>query len=353
MVIDLKDDIFDIEKEVQFRHLLTFIFYKAPDARYSGCFVDFNVNVMEGNELYEKLSEIDQKLLLNSFKELQYRNTSDEKRFVVSDIQPQSYKIDEIIALLKSPCYIVLESGGNDSQFIKSLIHHFDSDEQFIIDSLKYQRLVFLNSGGSGAKKEIMSKLDGFNAISLKYATDNHKYFRGLVIIDGDKNFRTDDQTNKYNNLLKFLNSIDVDCHVLEKRAMENYIPIETLENVAKMKKESRDQNEIQFNKWFNVYQRLNDEQRDYLNFDKYDNIITLDDGCDHLYSAVGTENNSILVKGCSYRNDSIKDPSERRLKNAFPRLFMEDPLVNKITLKSRAGNNELEEIITKIRKIL
>lgn len=353
MVIDLKVDIFDVAKELKFRHLLAFIFDKAPGAIYSSCFVDFDVNIIEGNELYEKLGDIDQRLLLNSVKELQYLNSSEEKRFVVSDIEAQSYKIDEIIVLLKSPCYIILESGGNDSQFIKSLIYHFDSDEQFIVDSLDYQRLQFLNAGGSGAKKEIMSKLESFNKIALTFGTDSCKYFRGLVIIDGDKNFKTDDQTKKYNNLLIYLKTIGVDYHVLEKRAMENYIPIETLENVAKMKKESRDQNDVQFNKWFNVYQRLNDEQRDYLNFDKYDNIITLDDGCDHLYSAVGTENNSILLKGCSYRNHSIKDPSERRLKNAFPRLFMEDPLVNKTTLKSRAGNDELEEIIIKIRKIL
>jgi hypothetical protein len=126
---------------------------------------------------------------------------------------------------------------------------------------------------------------------------------------------------------------------------MDNYMPDEVFDDIVLELTNSKDDNILK--KWINVYKNLDSNQKDFL---KYYDGFSFDFGdlspeVKTLYHNQYGTNFDVLKSGFKYKIKGFK--------NEFPLKFSSSSRVNKYTLESRAGSNELTEILNKISKLL
>lgn len=301
---------------------------------------------------YRELKSIEKnfdELIEAQFNEFVTSSTSRLKKDYIITNKKGSLKfnIEEAITFFSQPVSIILENNKNDAYFIKSIIHHFDKDERIVVEHLKNGWIKFENAGGCSNVINFMEGfLSSFENLAYKNNREVTEYFRGLVILDSDKEYLLQPINNNQNNLKKELNSKGISIiHILEKRMMENYMPIEVFQNL-KIVLKGKDRN-LPLIKWIDVYLNLSDEQKDFLKYyDGFNSRFTdLSKEVQKLYSNLSQHNFGILSNGFKFEGKDFK--------NKFPLLFMTSDRVNKRTLNARAKSNELEEILEKIKGIL
>ncbi len=355
MWIEIREDIFKSNdlKDIQF--LLNIIF-ETKGSMFSKAKLFLDFQSIKETDLYNKLDSIDQELIQDSVKSSFYENQIEIKYFISSDVNVNNYNLEEALELLREPLWIVLENSFNDSNFIKSIIYNFDEDDKFVITCIQNRWIDFANAGGSGAKNQIKGKLDTFNILAAKHITETHKYYRGLVILDSEKNYLS--EPKQYNTLTDFLKQKNIEWHILEKRSIENYMPNELIFQIRENKSLSSRTDDKDCINWINAYQYLSDEQKDFLRYEKQPSKSTFQNNdfteINNLFN-VSDGNYSILEKGINYRDNETAgiQHDERRYKNSFPKFFIHSPLVNRVSLKNRCGSNELETIFTQIKNLL
>lgn len=355
MWIEIREDIFKSNDLKNIQFLLNIIFEtKGSIFSKAKLFLDFQ-SIKETN-LYDNLDSIDQELIEQSVKSSFYENQIDIKYFISNDVNVNTYNLEEALELLREPLWIVLENSFNDSNFIKSIIYNFDDEDKFVISCIQNRWIDFANAGGSGAKNQIKGKLDTFNILASKHNCETHKYYRGLVILDSEKNYKS--EPKQYNSLTDFLQQKNIKWHILEKRSIENYMPDELMFKIKENKSQSNRTDDKDCVNWINTYQYLSDEQKDFLRYEKqpsknnFQNTDLIE--MNNLHN-VSDANYSILEKGINYRDNEtvgIQD-DERRYKNSFPKFFIHSNLVNRASLENRCGGNELKTIFTQIKNLL
>lgn len=270
-----------------------------------------------------------------------------------------NFNIEEAIHFLNQPVSIILENNKNDSTFIISIIEHFGGANGVnkAKKHLENNWLKFENAGGCGnIPNFLVMFLNQFKKLSVQNSRPLSDYFRGLIIIDSDREFIN--QPSKHISLIKSLNILGISneqIHVLEKRMMENYIPDEAY---IYIKSQLHRQTEI--TNWIDAYLNLSDEQKNFLNIPdgfppkkaKYDSNgdrKKIDVQILNFFNLKNTDVNFIkLDPGFNFKGFQ----SNGEFKNEFPKLFIKQ-LVNKISLSKRDGKNELEQIVQKINNLL
>lgn len=266
-----------------------------------------------------------------------------------------NFNVGEAIHFFNQPVSIVLENNKNDSEFIISLIDNF-ADEQNCAKAKNHivnNWLKFENAGGC-------SNMPNFLEIFLKQFTDiaekNNRtlaeYFRGLILIDSDREY--DNQPSKHDRLLEKLIQLGLcsdKIHILKKRMMENYMPDAVFLDMKSQLSKNSDICE-----WIAAYMNLTETQKNFINIpdgfppknDKYDKEgkrkpisgeilnffnLKIDD--------INFKKLDIGLKFKGYNNDGD-------LKNEFPKLYKKR-VVNYNTLNARDKEDELKEIVEKI----
>ncbi len=267
----------------------------------------------------------------------------------------KSFNIEEAIRFFSQPVSIVLENNKNDSNFIEAIIYNFDKDGN-VKEHLRHGWLKFENAGGY---RNVQNFLEGcFKAYEDLAYRNNRKpsdYYRGMVVLDSDKNYVNEPIKEQYNILIQ--NFPNIQFHILEKRAMENYMPDEVYKDIK---------NEINSHKaehnnwkkmiaWIDVFLHLSNEQKNFLNisdgFPKH-----IDRGTNErkpikreileLFNLIeDSEKFKVLDEGFIYKG--------KEFKNEFPLLFFKSSKVNKQSLNDRDGKDELQRILLKIYELL
>lgn len=165
-----------------------------------------------------------------------------------SEMVKRKFSLQEAISFLMEPSTIVLENALNDAYFIDALFRSYDDTGQ-MRNYLDAGWLHYDNAGGCG------------NVLNFLQARVNHfqgktKFLKCYVIVDGDKLYPKQVQS-KYNNLKRKLSEWGVGIHVLEKRTMENYMPLPVLQ----------EQQNANQREWVSAYEHLSAIQKDYLSF--------------------------------------------------------------------------------------
>lgn len=258
-----------------------------------------------------------------------------------------NFNIEESIRFFSQPVSIILENNKNDAYFIKSIIEYLDTNG-VLKEHLKNGWIKFENAGGcSNVKNFLEGELNSFEDLAFRNHRNKFDYYRGIVILDSDKDYPTQSIQPKYGILLNFLESIGLkdNIHILEKRMMDNYMPDEVFDEIILELTNSKDDGILK--KWINVYKNLDSTQKDFLKY--YDgfsfdfNNLTV--GVQTLYNNQQGANFDILKSGFKYKVKGFK--------NEFPLKFSTSSRVNKHTLESRSGSNELNLILSKISKLL
>ena len=372
MWINITKDVFE-KSDLKSLFFLYQILSWYPDGSSIRYNILVDTTIVQSFSNFKKLSSIEKNLI--EFLDIEYT------RFVTETI-PISYKIiqnktpnkgsnvfniEEAILFFNQPVSIVLENNKNDSEFIKAIITHLGKVEQEnkAKDHLDNGWLQFENAGGCTNIPNFMEGfLDRFKKIASKNNRPVTDYFRGLIIIDSDKEFKA--QPSKQSNLIQKLEALGINnsqIHILEKRMMENYLPKQVFQDIREQRAV---QNDPDLKDWLEVYLTLTNEQLDYINIadgfppqsNKYENNGSRKPVSSEilaLFSLSSTDVNfKKLDKGFKFKgfepNGDLKKGGS--FKDEFPNLFKK-PIINKQNLEARDGKGELQIISNKIKKLL
>lgn len=228
------------------------------------------------------------------------------------------------LLMMNDAAYIVVENLNSDRTFIEVIANAFNNKE--IIKALEHQWLKFDAEGGTGG---------------IKRRIDFHfqKPFkpRLLVFIDSDKEFPDDEYNDKVKEITRVTQERHIKYHVLQKRAIENYIPIEAFTSKAS-----------NVNEVIQAYRNLEIPQKDFFDLKKgFKGKGQLPLAQRKLFNHMDGKNPTFkaLRKGFN-----VRDFNQNNLY-----LFFRSDKVTKKTLQKRCGitSNELETIISKISSLL
>ncbi len=341
MIIEIRPDLFDKEP---FKNLNYFIQLATYKNRYK-LFVD--ISLAQTYPSYARLDTADIELLTAYFNSVMLtQNKSLHKPDYLISTNPQKINelnLEEAIRMFGSNVVIILENSLNDSYFVKSLIYNFDNTGDLIYQ-IENNWIKFENGGGcTNIENVIKSLLIPFENLPK----ESYKYLRCFVLLDSDRDSPNKNINYKHTNLEDFLKAHEIKYHILEKRTMENYMPLPVYNKYMPL-----------FSVWINAFLHLTDAQKDYLNiskgFSKKNGAgvsillrAQLDNEVQLLYSNVSETNYLTLDQGLNISN----------FKSEFPKEFLSNAQVNKTTLLERTRNqqnpNEFDEILLKIKELL
>lgn len=352
MVIELFHDLFHDRDFKPLNLLIQLCTYKARYGLYTDLFFIHN------NETFKRLDAIDREILTQSYNEAINKQSSNSKVIKLIDpnyvikttpnhtntSEPIEFNLDEALYFLNQPVSVVLENSLNDAYFIQAIIYHFDNMET-LKKHLDNRWIQFENLGGcTNMENFLNAKLSSLGT----FPKDPHHYLRCFILLDSDRHSPQKKKEHKHGSNIHFLRKHKISHHILEKRNMENYMPVEVFKEWEDEKLEA----------WAKAYAHLSEQQKDFFNinigFSKKNeagesivkrNQLELD--IQKLYENVTDANYRILDRGFKLQN----------FKREFPRKFTESPNVNRVTLSARLieqeNPNEILEILQKINDLL
>ncbi|MEH1935730.1 MAG: hypothetical protein V7L14_18935 [Nostoc sp.] len=239
---------------------------------------------------------------------------------------------------------VIIENYPNDWKFIKSLIEKYEhfarrkSIYQLIKKALDNRYLFYDHAGGSGIQKQIQGWKES--------VYQNIYQYKLIAIFDSDKKHPTDFK-GEYKNLIQYIKNRSIDTppsrndiiyddtdiivwHMLHKRAIENYVPLNVInENIT----------------------NLNDNQKE--NLDQLDKTPEIMDFIVY-YKPTGQPTDYYISIG----KDKVKEQfPEMFLTNFLPSELEDRCNHHKVSIKLPNGTteqvSEIEQILLKIAKII
>lgn len=291
------------------------------------------------SNIFKQLDQEDQKILRRSFDgDIISSKTKVIEKIVIDENgeledSAKIFSPQEAITYLKESLSILVENGFHDGTFIKQIITFFGKDRHRIaLDKCKFE---FDNSGGC---QNVTNTING-KLLSFK---NKSKFLRFFVLWDSDRNY-PNEPVKKYKKEEAFLQKLNIKYHILEKRAMENYLPIDAYQALSFPRQK----------KWFESYKNLSDTQKDYYN---------IADGFKYagkVYSFSQKKDISITTNGLfnnlpeSVWNWLSNGLNISHFKEAIPKKFEDYSICNYKSLNERIVNqldpNEFKNIIGKL----
>lgn len=246
MIVCIEKSVFENAVTEEARMQLSFLLYLVV---YKTCYVLSIKDDVTETDYYKSLPQSLQEVLGSAF--LASVTASTEADCLVglgyeSETKERKFSLQESISYLLEPSSVVLENGLNDAFFITAVLRCYDDSMQ-MVDFLEKGWLQFDNAGGCG-------NIKNFLQARVNHYKNKTKFLKCFVVVDGDCQYTGQEQT-KYNNLKKYLEKWGIGYHILEKRTMENYMPMAVLDaQRGAMKRE-----------WTQAYSALTPQQRDHL----------------------------------------------------------------------------------------
>ena len=358
MWIEISSDTF-VKAEFKSLNFLYQILSWYPSDSSSRYEIFVNTELVKNTNNYKQLKSIEADLDLfldtqfNDFVTSQPQNAI--KDYTVTYRKSRTFfEVEEAIQFFNQPVLIILENNKNDSAFVLAIIEYFGKENSINKSKTHYENnwIRFENAGGcKNIPNVVESFLKSFEQLALKNKRHRSDYFRGLIIIDSDREY--DNQPSKHDATLLRLNNLGIingKIHILKKRMMENYLPNGVFEELRTKYQRNPQVNKDLIN-WINVYlslplnsQGLNEKQN-YLNIQKgklHGSETPVPVDLTTLYTLSKAQ---FDILNAGFKLESFK--------NKFPLLFLSSSVVNKFTLTQRCENNELQEIMDKINQLI
>jgi hypothetical protein len=324
MIVEINPDILNKPEEfLNLKYLLNLCFYKR---RYD-VFID--IMLAKSTTSYGKLDKDEQLLLDELF------NRYIQEGLTSTLIVGSDYTLDEAIRYLNQPFLIVLENGFNDGYFVDSLLKNFRGNGKKI---RKWKENGWVKYGMGGGCSNIINFIKNETQTYCNLPKDKFQYLRCFVLVDSDKKYPEDTLENK-TVLIKYLKDHNIPYTILEKREIENYLPVEafphTTENANFIK----------------AYNRLTPQQQDYIDIEKGFNRTKFDRlpiFIQQFYSNLSDPDKQL------FRDHELV--LDGNFKAEFPKLFLSEK-VTRDTLMAKCSHqsnpNELPHLLEKISNLL
>jgi len=300
------------------------------------------IEALKATDWYEE-NPRNQKIIDKFIKASAKKNSGRKSITISSQNTDINFKPGEAVRYLDQPLTILLENSVNDSPFINAVIKHFDSDGTLKI-AKDEQWFKYGMGGGSSIAAVVKSDLrESFNHQS--FTKDKKVYLRYFVILDSDKSWPG---MTVPDYKVETFRENDVLHHVLHKREMENYVPVEAIRKLG--------------DNYLNLYIRFpKDEQKDFFDIQKgfagkaRNRMQPVEVLALYPESEVPFGNWEVLKQGIT-----MEKYKGNLFKTEFSKLF-DDNTVTTATMqamirhqpKHEGGLNEYEFIIDNIKKLL
>lgn len=326
MNIELKSDLFkDVCNLADIQYLLRL---------FSENGSDFYCDLTEINETdtFNRLISTDKELIEEYFNNSLLCDLKIDYTISVNGINSE-FNILEAKFFFKEPFIIYLENNLYDGYFVDSLLRNFDDEGKRILDCKNNGWLKYGNGGGcTNFINTIQCNLNNYKDLPKT----NNCYIRCFVLIDSDKKFPEEGLNNEKQKIIDFLKDNKIPYHILEKREIENYMPIEMLEKIGVDEA------------YLTAYKSLSPKQKDFFDVEKgfqNKNRKSLEVGVSKLYKDMTDETYNVFRK---------KNLGMKRFKSEFPKLFGSVTKEQLIEVTSHQSNpKELEFVLQQITKLL
>lgn len=251
-----------------------------------------------------------------------------------NDISNNIYSVLDAYILLQNIPIIFVENASSDGLFLSCIFNNFTECEKI---KRNYKNR-WLEIRGVGGKNEFIKEINNELRKFRKEKLPNEKYLRAVLIIDSDKKYPQENLSERHKLIKNYCDEKEIKFHVLEKREIESYLPVEAFTNFPH-------KHEI-----INSYLSLDNIQQSYYDFQNgFDgkNISTLDVNIQNLYREILPQDEKHLRVGF---DKSIKNKFSS--KKFLPQLFKQS-YVTRINLLEKCKKQEDPEELLKIIKKL
>jgi len=234
------------------------------------------------------------------------------------------------VDFFSQPLMVFVENRYSDCCFLETVLRYLSSSQLENFLSQCQRRPFECDSvGGGGQLPQLIND-------HAKKMDENGLPPRAVVFIDSDARYPGDTSPTAVK-IADACNQNEIPCLVLSKRAIENYIPDEVLLDWA------RDNDEDEVLHRIEAICRLTPEQRDHLKIkkDKFNLNGLKTEQEQQLFATIPKEDVKILRKPNKIGDDLIKS------------LQTHDTNLTAETLRTRAGNDELDQLVSMIEQAL
>jgi hypothetical protein len=213
MWIEIKNDIFDSNPNVdELRKLIQDLCYKR---RYD-FFID--VNNINNEAIFDEFYNDNNAVISEYFEKFITENPKVD--LIVTNFSDLGFTVSEAIKYVNKPFQIILENRNNDGYFIDALIREFRSKAKKIVKFKNEDWLRYEMAGGSG----IIHYLEA----EKKQYDNDLKFLKCFVLIDSDLEYPQNPNPKRVS-LIEYFNKNNIPFHILEKREIENYLPLDII----------------------------------------------------------------------------------------------------------------------------
>lgn len=322
MWFELKADVFIESNLVDLRKLIDDLCYKG---RYN-VFID--IKQIENDTIFENFYSETNQVIFEYYNK--YYNDSPKNILIISNLHGD-FTLEEAIKYVNEKFELVLENDKYDGEFIDCLLREFKGKSKTINRFKKNNWFEYKNAGGaSGVINTLERKINHFG---------DSKFLKCFVLVDSDLEYPQNENL-KRQSIVEFCNVNHIPFHILHKREIENYLPLDIFESINTQ------------NPFVRVFfDKLNGAQRDY---------IDIENGLVKTRQNFGSEKKEVLSlfenldeKEFGNLRFGIKDEFEN-FKKDYPKLFRNATQEGLIEITKHQENpNELKDLLDKITLLL
>ncbi|MCQ4142060.1 hypothetical protein [Chryseobacterium sp. EO14] len=240
MWFELKADIFSASNLEDLRKLINDLCYKH---KYN-FFVD--IDQIKDDSILDKFYSENNEIIAKFYES--YINDSPKNVKIVSDIEGD-FNLSEAIIYVEEKFELILENDKYDGEFVDCLLKEFKGKSKKINWFKQNNWFKYVNgNGGTGIINTLEQKISHFG---------NNKFLKCFVLVDSDLEYPQTDNL-KRKTLIDFCDINNIPIHILYKREIENYLPLEVFEEINPS------------NSFVKTYiSKLDDIQRDFIDIEK------------------------------------------------------------------------------------
>ena len=149
--------------------------------------------------------------------------TTNPKDIIIISNNDGDFNLSEAIIFIEEKFELILENDMNDGEFVNCLLKEFNEKSKKIIHFKENNWFKYQNAGGAtGVINTIQQKINHFG---------NRKFLKCFVLVDSDLDY-PQIENKKRKNLIDFCYNNNIPFHILHKREIENYLPLDIFNEI-------------------------------------------------------------------------------------------------------------------------
>ena len=214
MWFELKKDLFSDSYLTDLRKLIDDLCYKS---KYN-FFID--IEQIENDLIFDQFYKENNEIIARFYEMFV---TTNPKDIIIISNNDGDFNLSEAIIFIEEKFELILENDMNDGEFVNCLLKEFNEKSKKIIHFKENNWFNYQNAGGAtGVINTIQQKINHFG---------NRKFLKCFVLVDSDLDY-PQIENKKRKNLIDFCYNNNIPFHILHKREIENYLPLDIFNEI-------------------------------------------------------------------------------------------------------------------------